>query len=323
MAVLRRTERSQWSLRPRLYSERHSDDPLLDRDDEYLGAGFTYAYEKVQWSASVDFSNDTTLTSELGLTGLVEDNRRHEGITATAGPTFSLSERTTAGVQAYWNDNHYRDARFTGLVDYEYGAVAVFSKHVFSERTELSVKARVGEMRVPANPLADKQDATLTLGWRYEPWPLWTLDLAAGSSYARSESGTDDGMVFNVGMQRRAERWTFSTSGGRDVIPTGRGALTRRDQLSISASRALTERLSASFSVRGVRNQELLTQSGLPAQQLKYGRVDLRLGWQFAEHWNLSAGIGGTLQRVSSRPDGAENQGASLSIVWNGQPQYL
>lgn len=319
----RRTERSEWSLKPRLYSERHPDEDLLDRDDRYLQAAFTHAFERLQWSATADFAQDTTLTSELGLTGFTEDNRRHEGFSIAAGPTFMLAERTSAGGQLYWSDNHYRDAAFTGLVDYEYANVSAFASHAVSDRSQLRVSARAGDLRVPTNSRADKQDASLTLGWTYEPWLLWTLNVSAGPSYARSKVGSDDGMVFLADLQRRGERWTFSTSAGRDVTPTGRGALTRRDQLTLAASRWLTERISASLTLRALRNQELLTQSGSAGQELDYGRVDLRVQWRIAERWSLALGLGGATQKVQSRPDDAENYGASLSLVWNGQAQSL
>lgn len=323
-AVLqRRTERSEWSLQPRLYSERHPDEELLDRDDRHLQAVFTHYSERALWSVTTSFAQDTTLTSELGLTGYTEDNRRHEGFLVSGGPTFTLTERTNAGGQLYWSDNHYRDAAFTGLVDYEYAAASVFASHSLSDRAQLSISTRVGDLRVPANSRADKQDASLTLGWTYEPWLLWTLNVSAGPSYARSEVGSDDGTVFKADLQRLGERWTFSTSAGRDVTPTGRGALTRRDQVMVSASRWLAERITGSLTLRGVRTQELLTQSGRAGEELDYGRVDLRVQWRMAEHWSLALGFGGATQRVQSRPDDAENYGASLSLVWNGQPQSL
>lgn len=321
--LTRRGARTEWSLTPRLYSERHPDDELLDRDDEYLRSAFTYYSERSEWAATLNFAHDTTLTSELGLTGYTEDNRQHEGISATLGPTYQLSERTSAGFQAVWNDNHYRDAAFTGLVDYQYAALSLFSSHTLSDRSELSVSARAGELRVPANPGSDKQDASVTLGWSYQPWPLWALSMSAGPSYARSNTASDDGLVFQADLQHRAERWTFTTSAGRDIIPTGRGALTRRDHLSVAASHPLTERLSASLALRAVRNQELLTQSGGRGEELEYGRVEMRLNWRMAERWSLALGLGSVTQKVRSRREGADNHGASLSIVWNGQPQYL
>lgn len=319
----RRTERSEWSLLPRLYSERHPDEELLDRDDRYLQAAFTHYSERAQWSATADVVQDTTLTSELGLTGFTEDNRRHEGFSVSAGPTFMLAERTSAGGQLYWSDNHYRDAALTGLVDYEYANASVFASHALSDRAQLRISARAGDLRVPTNSSADKQDASLSLGWSYEPWLLWTLNVSAGPSYARSEVSSDDGMVFMADLQRRGERWTFSTSAGRDVTPTGRGALTRRDQLTVSASRWLAERISTSLTLRAIRNQELLTQSGGAGEELNYGRVDLRVQWRIAERWSLALGLGGATQNVQSRPDDAANYGASLSLVWNGQPQSL
>lgn len=318
----RRSERSEWWLQPRLYSEWHDNDDVLNRDDEYLRAGVTHYWERTQWNATLNFAHDTTVTSELGLTGITEDNRKHEGFSVSAGPSFMLSERTNAGAQLSWNHNHYRNAAFTGLVDYQYGALSGFVGHTLSDRTEWSVSLHAGELRVPVNPQADKQDASLTLGWIYKPWPLWTWSLSAGPSTARSDERSDDGLVFQTDLQHRGELWTFTTTAGRDITPTGRGELTRRDQLSVAVSRALTERLSASAAVRGVRNQDLLTQTGR-GEELEYGRVELRINWRVAQEWSVALGFAGATQKLESRRDGADNYGASLSIVWNGQSQFL
>jgi len=320
--ILRLTERSEITLQPKLYSSRNSQDALLDRDDRYLQAGFTYVTERTQWNATADYAYDTTLTSELELTGLVEGDRRHEGLTITAGPSYSLTERTTLGMQLYWNDNHYVDAQFTGLVDYDYGAASLFSSYALSDRTTFNLTARTGRLTVPDIPFADKRDDSLTIGWRYAAWTLWTVELSAGPSLAKSDAGTDDGWVFRADMQRRAERWTFTTSAGRDVTSTGVGGLSRRDQLSIGASRRLTERVATSVSIRSGRNRELLSRSGR-GYELAYSRADLQLNWQLAEHWSLSAAVSGNMQKIDSQRHGADNQRASLSIVWNGPAHSL
>ena len=322
-SVRRRTEVSDFSLSPRLRSARYSDDDSLGSNDQYLNAGLQVVTERTQWAASAGFVRDTTLTSELQLTGIVQSNRRHEGITVSAGPTFTLSERANLGVQAFWLDNHYVDAVATGLVDYEYRALSLNSTYIWSDQSELTLKLQGGELHVPVFAAADKQDASLRLGWQYQPAPLWTVDLSAGPSFVKSETSSDHGAVFALATSRRGEHWTLTASAGRDLTPTGRGVVTRGDQVSLALDCQLAEHLAGRLSVAGNRNQDLLTEAGATPQTVEYGRVELGLNWQFAEYWTLSFAVSGATLDYESGADAAASYRTYLGLLWNGRPRFL
>jgi hypothetical protein len=317
-----RTDRSRLSIQPRLRSARYQDDASLDSDDQYLDTSFDFSSEKSSWTAAVGLTRDTTLTSEVDTTGIVQANRRHEGISLSGSPTFALTQRLSAGGQLYWLDNHYVDAAATGLVDYEYRAASLFTQFSWSELSLLTLTADAGELVVPSQD-SNTRNATLRLGWRYQPAPLWTLEISAGPSVVEADSGSDNGSVFKLDLRRNAERWSFNTSAGRDLTPTGRGVLTRRDQVSFGASRKLTEFVSTGISIRGVRNQDLGAQRQVTFEEIEYGRIDVRVDWRVSQQWTVALGLAAATQSYESRPDSANNYRASLSIVWNGQPQLL
>lgn len=321
-SIVRRTERTDLTLQPRLRSSRYRDAESLDSDDQYVSLALKHVAERAEWNASANFTRDTTLTSELGSTGIVQANRRHEGLTLSAGPTFMLTERVNAGAQLYWMDNHYVDAEFTGLVDYEYQALSVFSNYALSELSSATLAAQGSELVVPEQQ-SKTRDASLRLSWRYQPWSLWTLAISAGPTYVEAEYGNDSGEVFDVDLQRQGELWTITAKAGREMAPTGRGVLTRRDQVSIGLNHRITDRLSGGISARWIRNQDLLPQPGIAFAEVTYGRLDLRADWRVAEHWSVALAFGGATQEYDSTSGSAENYRASLSIVWNGQPQSL
>lgn len=317
-----RSELAQFTARPRVRFARYRDDESLDSDDQYLDTALTYRSERVDWAASAGLTRDSTLTSELDSTGFVQTNRRHEALTLSAGPTWVVSERLTTGAQIYWADNHYVNAADTGLVDYEYRAASLLSGLQLSERDRVTLNAQGGELVVPQQSTRTR-DATLRLGWRHElPW-LWTFDVSAGPSYVETAYGTDSGAVFKAELQRQRERWSFNVATSRDLTPTGRGVLTRRDQLGVSFKRRLTERLNGNASLRFVRNQDLLPRPGVAFQQVDYTRADVSLDWRFAQHWSLALAIGGATQSYETNTNDANNYQASIGIVWNGQAQSL
>jgi hypothetical protein len=318
----RRAERFDLSLRPSVRFARYQGDESLDSDDQYLDTHFKYVNERSEWSGSVNLTRDTTLTSEIGSTGFVQANRRHESITVSAGPTFWLTERVNAGVQAYLLDSHYPDARNTGLVDYEYRALSLFSGFSATERSSFTLSMQGGELVVP-DVGSRTRDASMRIAWSYQPYSLWTAQVSGGPAYVDAEFGHDSGVVFDLDLQREGEFWTIDSKVGRNLTPTGRGVLTQRDRALLSVSRRLTEYLSAGISAQWIRNQDLLQRPGIVFDEVRYGRLDLSMSWHFAEHWSMALTLGGVTQSYESRPATAENYRATLSMIWNGRQQTL
>lgn len=323
-AIQRVTERSDFSLTPRWRSARYEDDESLDSDDQFVTASYRWFSERSQWNSELGLTRDTTLTSELGLTGLVQANRRHEAVTISAGPTFMLSERTSLGVQLYSLDNHYHDIELTGLVDYAYRALTLFSTYTVSDRSSFTVTAQGGQLTAEGGfGGSSSRDGTLKASWSYRPYDLWQLTVSAGPSYAESRSGSDTGSVFEVEARRQGDLWSTTLMAGRSLTPTGRGVMMQRDRLSVSAKRFLAERFEASLGVQWIRSEDLLPQVATTTYHVDYGRVDLTGYWRVGERWSLALQLTGTTQEREQSNERAEGYRALLSMVWNGLPHSL
>ncbi len=319
-SVRRRTERLDLSLRPRLHSVRASDDESLESDDQYLDARLGYLTERSQWSLAAGYARDTTLTSEVASTGLVQSNRRHESITVSGGPTWLLTERVNLSLQGYVLDSHYPDPGNTGLVDYQYRFTSLSVGMAATERSTVRLSLQGGELVVPEFA-SRTRDTSARLAWELKSGGLWSTTLSAGPAYVDAQFGHDSGAVFDADAERRGERWTFSLGAGRGLTPTGRGVLTRRDRAGLSLSRQFTPAVTGGASLQWVRNQNLLQQPGIAFTEVDYGRLDLNLSWRFAEHWSLALNVGGTTQSYDTND--ADSYRASLGIVWTGQQRSL
>jgi hypothetical protein len=101
--------------------------------------------------------------------------------------------------------------------------------------------------------------------------------------------------------------------------------LTRRDRALLSYSRSLAERLSASVSAQWIRNQDLQTQASGAERSfyVDYAQLDLSADWRLASSWSLLLRLSGNTQKYNTGAERADGHRASLSIVWNGQPQTL
>lgn len=325
-ASLRRlTERSALTLRPRLRSSRYSDDEKLGSDDQFVNAGYRWLGVRSDWNMELGLTRDTTLTSELGSTGLVQSNRRHEAASFSVAPRVMFTERVSGGVQMFVVDNRYIDAAFTGLVDYRYTMLSLFSTVLLSDTgSAFSVTAQGGELSTDGFRGSDTRDGTLRLGWSFQPWQLWTAALSAGPSTVETDAGSDSGFVFDGELKRHGERWSLTANAGRSQSPTGRGVLTRRDEVKLTFNRSITERLSTNLGTRWVRSEDLLSQRGRNDKyQVDYGSVDIGASWRVSRDWSLSLQLSANTQDNELAAERADGHRASLSMVWNGQPQSL
>ncbi|MDY6947467.1 MAG: hypothetical protein SXG53_17290 [Pseudomonadota bacterium] len=321
----RLTERSELSLLPRLVSSRYSDDATLDSDNQYVTAGYRWLGERSDWNMELGLTRDTTLTSELGSTGLVQSNRRHEAANLMVSPKVMFTERVSGGVQMYLVDNRYVDAAFTGLVDYRYTALSVYSTVMLTDAgSALTVTAQGGELSTDGIRGSETRDATLKLGWSFQPWLLWTTSLSAGPSMVETEAGSDSGFVIDSEIKRLGERWSLTANLGRSQAPTGRGVLTRRDEMKLTFRRSLTERLSADIGAHWVRSEDLLPVPGSSqTYEIDYARLNIGANWRVSRDCSLSLQLAGNTQNYELAVERANGYRASLSIVWNGQPQSL
>jgi hypothetical protein len=324
-SLKRLTDRSELSLSPRLVSARYSDDETLDSDDQFLTAGYRRLGERSEWNMQMGVTRDTTLTSELGSTGLVQSNRRHQAVSFMVSPRVMFTERVSGGLQMSLMDNRYMNAESTGLVDYTYKAMTLYATVALSDAgSALTLTAQGGELATPGYFKTATRDGTLRLGWSFQPWPLWTASLSAGPSMVEAGESSDTGVVMDGELKRIGERWSLTVNAGRSQSPTGRGLLTRRDEAKLTFTRALTERLSGSIGARWVRSEDLLPQrSGASTYFVDYARLDLGASWRLTRSWSLSLALSGNTQDYELAEERADGYRASLSFVWNGQPQSL
>ncbi len=318
--VQRLTETLELSFEPRLRSARYEDDDSLDTDDRSLQAQLGYTTQRSHWSAAATLIRDSTLTSELGTTGLVQTNRPHRSAALSGGPSFTLGERLSIGAQGYLLDSRYSEHEGTALTDYRYASVSLFAKRAASERSDLSLTLQAGQL--DPDQSARTADASLRLAWVFAPHALWTTTLSAGPAYVRTPFRHDTGVVFDADVQRRGERWTVSSALGRSLVPTGRGLLTRRDRIAIGWSYSAAENLTCSLSAQWQRNDDVAVFGSMP-RRLEYQRLDAGIDWRFAEHWSLAVQLGAATQQYDDQAAGADAQRASLSLVWNGPRHHL
>jgi hypothetical protein len=321
--VARHGDNYDFSISPRLLFIEYPEQSLLDQNNQYITLNSSLRSERTTWSASAGGTRDTTLTSELGLTGLTNTNRRHENLQLTLGPTVQCTERLSFSAQASWLTHHYDNAEGTGLVDYHYGAGDLRGSYALTELTSLALDLSAGQVAAPdvdsrSNNYAVEVSLTRQLN------EFWLATLSAGPSWVTTEIATQTGAVYDVALQRQGELLRLNAEASRTVTPTGRGVLTTRNQLTLTASRPFSERFTANLSGLLSHTRDYTDAVNASPYAVHYYSVLASLQWRLAPAWNLSLDLEDRRQAIASaNAAAADGYRATFGVVWSGLPQRL
>ncbi len=316
------TERSAWTMTPRVTSSHYTDASSLSSTDGYLDFSGTWISERTQWTSSVNLVRDTTLTSELGLTGLVQGNRPHEGVSAGISPLLQLTERLSAGAQVYYSENHYVDTAFTGLVDYNYLSTGLNAEWATTPNLQATANLSYGVLSAPDADQRTRSES-IQIGLKYKLAENWSANISAGPSRVQADAGSDSGWVLSSDLKHHDERTDWSLQVGRELTPTGRGLLSRRDQITFGFSRRMTEHLVGEAYVTAVNSQALSPGQRAEFEVVRYQQLEGRLNWLLSPVWSLSFSATSQHQTLSTSGEPARGYRALLGIVWKAQPHIL
>lgn len=303
---------------PRVLAARYDVEHTSNRTEEYLTLLAQKTTETGNASVSLSGTQDTTLTSELGLTGLSDVNKKHRVGSVTMENSWNLTERIVASTQVYASASRYLDAQLTGLVDYNYGSGVVSASYDWTERSSFTLQASAGKLQVPDIEAYDKVNLSVTLGYRARLASQWNVALSFGPSKIRTEGRTDTGTVYNASLTHDAELMHINLSVNRDVTPNGFGLLSRREQIRLGLTRELGARWVTDWSATVSRNQNVLPAGGIAQDAVTYADVTGNLGWRMTPTWGVALVAGYTRQRVGGSQLTAERQHAALNFTWNG-----
>jgi hypothetical protein len=318
----RRTERLAVSLQPSFTLYRYQDDSDLDRNEQHLDATMSWQGERHSWLGTATAARDTTLTSELGNTGLTQSNWRHETYEASLGPVWQAGERVRIGSQLGVLTHRYPGLAHASLLNYRYTTALVYLDYSLSDRLSVSFAGSGGRLNSERSD-SHSDSTNVTLQAKYAWSPLWTVTVSAGPSWYQADETTERGLVFSADAKRSFETSSLSFEVSRSQSPSGRGMLTELEEASLRYSMQLTEHLSASANLRGIRRKSVFRSLGVDLENVRYGRIDAGLGWRVARNWQLALSVGDAVQRVSTfldEGDTARGLDARLTVSWSGNP---
>ena len=313
--IVRYGDTVDWKFDPQLLLVRYRDDTDLNRTESQIDAAVERRLELSQWTATASYVRDTTLTSELGSSGITQVNLPHEHIVVALSPALQLNERCSAGLQGSWSNDRYLGAGASGLVDYDYGVGFLQLACQATQRSDLAVDASYARLTASSVRYETEQLAA-NLRWDVSLSERWKLSLAGGPLRVRSSIAIDNGIGYSVELSGRAETSRLNLSWSQDTSPNGRGALSKRDRVVLSAGRQFGARLSADLTGQWLHNEDAVQQIGLSIESIRYVYADTTLRWLVSPTVSSFVSIGWSRQAQQTTAIAGHGYHVAVGMAW-------
>jgi hypothetical protein len=309
------TERAQLTLTPRVSLTRYLHNPDLDYTVGSIDLNSLEKFERGQLTVIGQVLTDSTLVSELGLTGATRVNRRHDDATLSVGYQFNQTERLSWLLQGSGQVTRYSDSPQFGLVNYTYGSVQFGPTWNLTERVQGSLMLEADRIIPQDTPNQNAFSAVLQLKRNFTEQYSWRVSVGASKV---EEGSTDYGTtpVYQLGATRQGERVQWDVSIGRSVVPIGFGLLARSEQATLSLSARSSEHSTITLTFSGIRSAPVVASDFLVYPGASWGQLIAQWKYNFTQHWALSVTYLGAQARNGNLAElGISNQGR-LGILW-------
>jgi hypothetical protein len=315
------TERSELTVTPRIQLTRYNKQTDLDTDEGSLGLAFQQKLERGKWSLDAIGSTDSTVTSELGTTGITFVNRRHSAGSVDLGYQYSSTERLSWLMQVGGQITRYNDAQAFGLVNYDYGSAQFGPSWGFSERLLGSLIFEANRLNPDSGASQNDYGVSAQLRREFNELYSWRVTLGGTrveySSTASSPASTSTTVEYDVGATYKGERWQWDLSAKRAVLPIGVGLLAPETIAAFVVSANTSELGSLTFSVNGIRTDSVYVAQIPVYSGATWAQASVEWRYHFTPHWAFSAGYQQAHSRANNVPEWANGKQARLGIVWD------
>jgi hypothetical protein len=328
MRILGATPKSDFRLNPKYRLSRFSSAEELDSDVAAMAMSTRLLGERVVSELSLDWRRDTTLTSELEDTGLVQTNKNR--ITRGAHPyiQYAITERMEGQLRWDYTDVAYEDASLTGLTDYSHRSLA--GTLVFKRSSRDSLQADMYASRLDAPEIGNQvmdvgARASFTHAFYERSYGTFTIG-AHRVETTQELPGPDfqitrHGFLGSVLLTQERARTTWKAQAQRTIDPSGYGTLVQNDRFDL----AVTERLSPYWTIRldGLYLQNDVLQSPVAFDSRRYARLMAQAFRSLSEEWRVSLRYAYQWQKYASAARGADSNEIGINIAYRFDTKTL
>lgn len=321
-----RTEVSDVNLSAQLESRRYDGLSDLNTDDQHLGLDAVFRSGLDLFSLQGSYERDSTRTSELETTGLVQSSKRRIGKNLNPSWTRALTERTSLELGYQYTDVSYQDADLTGLVDYRYDKATAGMVYKLSEKTDLHGNLSASKYDAPDADTEFKIYG-LQVGVSLKVSEKLSASVSVGLTHTKSdylgtgggkEMSSDNAILLDLSVKKIYETMTVEGFLSTSETPSGYGRMLRRNAIGLSLHREPSPR--TTFSFRGEVYEN--TSAGgfdVDSDDRLYYSLEPGLSWRATNWWTISSAYRYRRQDYTNSSTGAADSNAvfiTASYVW-------
>jgi hypothetical protein len=300
---------------------------LLDREDYHFNVNSYHRTERNDFGANIEITQDSTLDSELDVTGQVIENRATR-LSTILNPSWTrkLNEKTRLELEYQFNRVEYSDeVGQNNLVNYDFNTVSAALLRNFTPLTQgtLSTSATRYKPETGLNSdiyalqvgLTRQHSETLSTSW-LAGWrntrsdtlvPTGVCFPDASASFPKCPPGppvnnpvqtgtnkdetSNTGATYAVSITKTLERGSLGASLSRIATPSGEGQLLDTTRLALTGEHRFTELLRSRLTVEYYERDTIVNASGSrnsDTNTRNYFRIRPGITWQWQREWLLS-----------------------------------
>jgi hypothetical protein len=295
-----------------------------------------YRTERNTLGLDLDLIRDNTLSGELATTGVAQAYTPRNSLRINPSFARALTETTQLVFTYGFTAVNYQDTANTSLIDYRQQIVNLGLEQKLAERTTGSITAYYDEFETdPANSRIQTvgivagiaHDFSETLHGSVRGGPRWTRSEVSSQTVVcagpiilgvcsttittlTSDVQTDSsGFTATAALSKRWETGIVTGSIGRELNPSGVGALIQTDLLRATVSQDLSPTWMAALDT-GIYKSKYVGAAIAPNEST-YFRIEPRVSWRITPNWTLDARYVFQRQKYEVLPDAA-----SANIVY-------
>lgn len=314
------TPRTRVVIKPAIFLARYPGMRNLDNDILMLNMLATQDGARFRPRVSVLLKSDTTLTSELEDTGLIQARKRRLMRNVSPSFSYSINERLDLRFGMVYTDVTYQNVKLTGLSNYKYKLLDSTLITKIGVRHSVSTNIYASRM---TSPEVDNviTDFGVRASYQYVLYPRVTGVFSVGVHQVNTEYrstignkvANDTGVLGDVSITKRGEVTSWDVGFRRSIEPSGSGALVLNDRVDIN----YREKFSRTWSgrVNGLLLQNRPMRGGLIFSSRRYGRFSTWIIWHSNSALSVSMQYGYTWQMFTSsgRSVGSNDVGINMS----------
>lgn len=272
----RAMESSLLSIEPTYSLRRFTDQRLGNGDDRGIGTNWSQQGERSTWQANASYTDESTLTTELLESGIVNiDTHRRQ---PQAGLSWDWSQTELLHMVAqstYQETNYYGLVRYL-LPGYKYYSGLFGERFTLSEVASVTVSAFGDDLSSRGSPPSHEYGLQAELVYAFGE--RTRFDGTVGESSRLLYGNRSLGTNASLSLTRDMTRGNLALNYVRSLTPYGIGYLVQRQQTTVQGTYHVSEYLDANFSVIRIDNSKNAVLLGLDRRNVT--SITTSLSWR-------------------------------------------